>query len=146
MTDSSQPTAKFTFGFSKKLAQPKVLEKSAISDPSAIQGKEETDFVLEVNEGGVKGTLKEEKKKGPLVIPCKTVNDWTIRGRDGGQKNGNDADNGVGKEKEDKEDKEKSKRVDIMKERSKEVEGDKGEDKPKSTEDEAVKELLEEAR
>lgn len=128
MTNSSQSTTKLTFGFSKKLAQPKVLEKSAISDPSALQEKEETDFVLEVNKAGVKGTLvKEEKKKGPLVIPCKAVNDWTKRPtptRDG-----------------------EVVKTDVA---SKEGSTEKGErtlenGKPKSTEDEAVKELLDEA-
>ena len=127
-TDSSQSTTKLTFGFSKKLAQPKVLEKSAISDPSALQEKEETDFVLEVNNAGVKGTLvKEEKKRGPLVIPCKAVNDWTKRPtptRDGEVEKTDVASKGGSAEKE---------------ERTLEN----GE--PKSAEDEAVKELLDEA-
>ena len=64
---------KLAFGFSKKLAQPKVLEASAISDPSTFQTKEETDYVLEVNEAGVKGTLVQAGKKGPLVIPCNST-------------------------------------------------------------------------
>jgi len=134
-TKSSQPTAsKLTFGFSKKLAQPKVLEKSAISDPSALQGKEETDFVLEVNEAGVKGTLvKEEKRKGPLVIPCKAVNDWTIRNKDTSK---NDVDS--------KEVEEDVKKREERKERTDVDNGDGGE-VPESTEDKAVQELLEEA-
>ena len=84
---SSGTAPKLTFGFSKKLAQPKVLENSAIRDPSALHEKEERDFVLEVNEAGVKGTLvREEKRKGPLVIPCLAVNDWAVKGKDGRRK------------------------------------------------------------
>ena len=91
-TTTTTTTTKITFGFSKKLAQPKVVENSAISDPSALQEKEETDFVSEVNEAeGVKGTLvREEKRKGPLVIPCLAVNDWAAvkGGKDGGKDGG----------------------------------------------------------
>ena len=136
---------KLAFGFSKKLAQPKVLETSAISDPSTFQTKEETDYVLEVNEAGVKGTLVQAAKKGPLVIPCKAVNDWAVKGKETRKRPEE-----VAEEEEEEETEAKRRKIEgEERERKKGGNGQEGKGMKNgsgSPEDEAVKELLEEAK
>ena len=134
---------KLAFGFSKKLARPKVLEASAISDPSTLQIKEETDYVLEVNEAGVKGTLVQAAKKGPLVIPCKAVNDWAVKGKETRKRPEEVA------EGEEETEAKRRKIEGEERERKKGGNGQEGKGMKNgsgSPEDEAVKELLEEAK
>jgi hypothetical protein len=54
-TSAEMVAPKLTFGFAKKISQPKVLEKSAIADVSAMKDVEETDYVTEVE--GRKGEV-----------------------------------------------------------------------------------------
>lgn len=161
-TTSSTTTAmtaptKLTFGFSKKLSAPKLLETSAISDPSARQTKEETDFVLEVNEAeGVKGTLIKAEKKGPLIIPCKTVNDWAVKSSNNDARKrtekGDENEAEMKKRRVDDEEKHENGAGTKKPERTiKSNEKEDGEETKKkndkeSTEDAAVKELIEEAK
>jgi len=129
-TNGSNSGTKLTFGFSKKIVTTKVAT-SVIADPTLLDNKEETDFVVEVTDKGVKGTIVREEKHGPLVIPCKAVNDWTFR-------------DGV-KERVGLLERIGSSEDVPKKEKSKERLVQKREDKPKAEDDEAVKELIEQA-
>ena len=70
MSDKEEASKKssFSFGFSKTNTK-KVLIDSKIREESTKEATEETDYVLDVNKGNIKGSKKVEVKED-LVIPC----------------------------------------------------------------------------
>ena len=106
-----------SFKFSKT-SEKKVLTDSKLRDSSTKDDDAERDYILDVRDRAIKGSIKPKEKAGPLVIPMVQNSDWRTKASKADSKQTGSEDN------------------------SKLVNGDK---KELSLLDEAARELLEQA-
>ena len=101
------------------------MTDSKLRDTSTKDDNAEKDFILDVRDKAIKGSLKPKEEKGPLVIPMMKSSDWRTKVNNGDIKSSSSAANNT-------KDKEETKDI-------------KGDTKELSLLDEAARELLEQA-
>ena len=77
-----------SFKFSKT-SEKKVLTDSKLRDSSTKDDNAERDYILDVRDKAIKGSIKPKEKKGPLVIPMVTNSDWRTKLSNGESKSSN---------------------------------------------------------
>ena len=105
-----------------KTSKKKVLTDSKLRDTSTKDDNAEKDYILDVRDKAIKGSLKPKEEKGPLVIPMIKSSDWRTKVSNAESKSSSSAPN--------------------TKDDSKDVNGD---TKKLSLLDEAARELIEQA-
>ena len=111
----------FKFG---KTSKKTVLTDSKLRDTSTKDDNAEKDYILDVRDKAIKGSLKPKEEKGPLVIPMIKSSDWRTKVNTGESKSSSNAAHTTDKE---------------------ETEDINGDSKELSLLDEAARELLEQA-
>ena len=83
-----------SFKFSKT-SEKKVLTDSKLRDSSTKDDDAERDYIVDVRDKAIKGSIKPKEKKGPLVIPMVQISDWRTKASkaDSKQSNGSSEDN-----------------------------------------------------
>ena len=63
----------------EKTSKKKVLTDSKLRDTSTKDDNAEKDYILDVRDKAIKGSLKPKEEKGPLVIPMIKSSDWRTK-------------------------------------------------------------------
>ena len=75
----------------EKTSKKKVLTDSKLRDTSTKDDNAEKDYILDVRDKAIKGSLKPKEEKGPLVIPMIKSSDWRTKVNNGDGKSSSSA-------------------------------------------------------
>ena len=84
----------------EKTSKKKVLTDSKLRDTSTKDDNTEKDYILDVKDKAIKGSLKPKEDKGPLVIPMIKSSDWRTKVNTGDSKSSSSAPNTNGDTKD----------------------------------------------
>ena len=84
----------------EKTSKKKVLTDSKLRDTSTKDDNTEKDYILDVKDKAIKGSLKPKEDKGPLVIPMIKSSDWRTKVNTGDSKSSSSALNTKGDTKD----------------------------------------------
>ena len=84
----------------EKTSKKKVLTDSKLRDTSTKDDNAEKDYILDVKDKTIKGSLKPKEDKGPLVIPMIKSSDWRTKVNTGDSKSSSSALNTKGDTKD----------------------------------------------
>ena len=79
----------------EKTSKKKVLTDSKLRDNSTRDDNAEKDFILDVRDKAIKGSLKPKEEKGPLVIPMIKSSDWRTKVNNGDSKSSSSVANNI---------------------------------------------------